>query len=111
MTYPSSGLSNQWGFYDPTVSYQPPLGTGVPPATGTIAVPQSPSGAISSEAPPFQFSTSEMVTESFLTEVLMVESDQEGLPALTTPVQIQGLASVAISQNAWCSSAVAPVIS
>jgi hypothetical protein len=111
MTYPSAGFSNNWGFYDPTVSYQPPLGSGVPPATGAITVPQSPSGAISSEAPPFQYSTGIMVTESFLTDVLGVDSDQEGLPALTAPVSLSGLAPVQIQQNSWQSSCVADVLS
>jgi hypothetical protein len=31
--------------------------------------------------------------------------------ALTSLVSLSGLPAVAISQNAWCSSAVAPVIS
>jgi len=97
---PYSGV-NQWGPYtsassdDDLPEYSP---SATPQPTGDLDPPQSPSGTISSEAPPFQFSTSQMVTESFLTDVLMVESDQQGAPALTNSTQqvISGVAATAL---------------
>jgi hypothetical protein len=56
----------------------------------------------------FNFNESESSTEWFLSEVL--ESGITfGQDALTAPVALAGLPAVAISQNAWTASAVAPV--
>lgn len=126
---PYSGV-NQWGPYtsaatDDDLPQYPPSATPTAPGpqaqsptgviTGLQTVPNGPSSRMSPAA--FNFNESESSTEAFL--------DQFGVPAgtpaddgafmtataLTSPVQIQGLSPVAISQNAWCSGAVAPVIS
>ena len=73
------------------VSYPPPIGTGTPPATGTITVPQSPSGAIITN-------TNEGVsgTQTLLSDALHVGSPQEGVPILTSAPQMAGVPARAI---------------
>jgi hypothetical protein len=79
MTYPASGSQNQWGFYTPasTYSYQPPTGTGVPPATGTLTPPQSSSGSVTGESATSNYLTGETSTENFVSE--MIGAAEEGV--------------------------------
>jgi hypothetical protein len=77
--------------YIPTaddVSYPPPLGTGTPPPTGDITVPQSPSGT--SQAAPDR---SQLNTESYLS-TMGPNVSQSGAPAQTSAPVIAGCTSV-----------------
>jgi hypothetical protein len=54
-----------------------------PPATGTITVPQSPSGAITQNT-----GRSESATETFVSS--LVQTEQQGTPILSTAPMIAG---------------------
>jgi len=124
--------SNNWGSYsandglgDEFPNYAPPEGTATPSApvmppqspsgviTGAQTVPNGPTSRMSPAA--FNYDESESSTEAFLSEFGV----PAGIPAddgaymtadaLTAPVVIAGLPAVAISQNSWQSSCVAPV--
>jgi hypothetical protein len=82
----------------PSPNYPPPLGTAVPNTPGAPNPPQSPSGALSADAPPPQFDTGEMITQQFLAGI-GENIPPQGTPSLTAPVQLAGVAHV--QQNAW----------
>jgi hypothetical protein len=54
--------------------YGNPSGWGTPPPTGSIVVPQSPSGSISNEAAPFNFDNSITSTRQYLQFGLELET-------------------------------------
>ena len=114
-SYPSTASgqantqSNSWGPYttEGDFSYAEPIGTGVP--AESPAFPQSPSGSITNEAATWNFDNDLTSTENVLTNELMVESAQQGSPALAnSSVQqtIQGLASTAVQINNFYGGAV-----
>ena len=82
-----------------TIDYQPPLGTATVPPTGSIAVPQSPSGSVTGESADFNFVETITSTEQELTSVLEVQSAQQGTPTLDASNQqtIAGCPSVAVN--------------
>jgi hypothetical protein len=88
-------MQNQWGPYFPQSTYAYPSDGGVPSAPANPA--QSPSGALSADAPPPQFDTGEMITQQFLSGV------GENIPPQGTPVATvqPHLAGVPDSQVAW----------
>jgi hypothetical protein len=98
--------NNQWGPYFPQSQFE--YG-GQPTTPATPA--QSPSGSVTGQSAAWNYSTGDTSTNEFLQNVALVEGAQEGSPALTSPVTIQGLSPVAISQNNWQSSCTAPVLS
>ena len=89
MTYP----------LDVTISPWQPIGTGTPPPTGDLVVPQSPSGSVTNQAAEFNNDNSISSTQEFLTNVVAVESPQQGVAALTTQPQIQGVPDAEIVWN------------
>jgi hypothetical protein len=100
MTYPASGLSNNNG---PYFSSNPPVNTNpAQPPAAPPSVAQSPSGSVSNESATYNFTDTITSTENVLTNVLALESTQQGTAALTVPVVINGCTSTA--QNAWQSS-------
>ncbi len=89
------------------VSPAPPLGTGVPPPTGAITVPQSPSGSVTGESADWNFANTETSTERTLVYNSNAAATSFPTPALASPVTIAGCTSVA--QNAWQESCVEKV--
>ena len=94
MTYP----------IDVTIDNWQPIGDGVPPATGEIVVPQSPSGAIMTDT-----GLTESATETYLQTELQPESAQWGTPTLTSAPQIAGVAAGDLQWYAWNSGSVGSV--
>jgi len=108
---PYSGV-NQWGPFtsaatDDELPQYPPSATPSAPATP----PQSPSGSVTGDSAEYNYVNEITSTENFLQNVMYVNVVEAATDALTSLVSLSGLPAVAISQNAWCSSAVAPVIS
>jgi hypothetical protein len=101
--------SNMWGPFYPQSQFEYPADGGQPTAPATP--PQSPSGSVTGDSAEYNYVNEITSTENFLQNVMYVDVVEPATDALTSPVQIQGLASVAISQNAWCGGAIAPVIS
>jgi hypothetical protein len=78
--------SNQWGPYFPQASYSypAPIGSGVPTAPATPA--QSPSGSVTNQSAPWNYTNSETSTQFYLDVTLNVDSAQQGQPAQNSPV-------------------------
>jgi len=89
MTYPLSVTIDNWQ----------PIGTGTPPPTGEIVVPQSPSGSVTGESAQFNYANDITSTSEFLTNVVAVESPQQGAPALSIQPAIQGVPDAEIVWN------------
>ena len=105
MTYPASGSQNQWGYYTPASTYTYPSDGGVPPATGTLDPPQSPSGSVTGESATSNYATGETSTETFLADVLVVDRTQQGTPAISNVTSITasmgGINPNLVQVNRW----------
>ena len=91
MTYP----------LDVTISPWQPIGTGTPPPTGDLVVPQSPSGSVTGESAQFNFDQSITSTENVLQNVIAVESQQQGTATLPSAPTIAGVAAGDLQWYAW----------
>jgi hypothetical protein len=86
---------NSWGPYTANdgsdaefPNYVEPIGTAVTNTPAAATPPQSPSGTIAAEP-----NRGELITESYLANVLGVESFQEGTVTLTSAPTIAGVAA------------------
>jgi hypothetical protein len=103
MTYPATGSQNQWGYFtaQSTYSYPAPVGDGVAPSTGNLGPPQSPSGSVTGESATFNFAETITSTEEFLTNVIEVDSAQQGAPALNASSQVTLAGVTNLAVNNW----------
>ena len=90
--------SNQWGPFFPASTYEYPADGGIP--TAPANPPQSPSGALSADAPPPQFDTGEMITQQFLSGI-GENIPQQGVAAQSTAPAVAGVDPKAIAWNNW----------
>jgi len=108
MTYPSGSgvINNQWGPAEPNT----PVGT-APPATGTIAVPQDPSGVIlefvtstivngapgtliqNNSPSEWEFTNSELAAENYTAEMVAAAHVQQGSNVTNSVVSFNSLNS------------------
>jgi hypothetical protein len=98
MTYPSGSgvINNQWGPAYPNA----PAGS-EPPATGSIIVPQSPSGSVTGQAAVFNFTNTITSTEEFLSDVIVVDDEQQGSAALNAPCSFNTLNAALFQTFRW----------
>jgi hypothetical protein len=108
MTYPSGSgtISNNWGPAQPTANggdapVYPPTAT--PSAPGNLAPPQSPSGSVTNESATFNYAHGVTSTAEFLTDVIVVDSAQQGSPTLNAPNSFAGgsLPANAVNSYRW----------
>jgi hypothetical protein len=95
--------SNNWGEYSNNtgVSAEPVYPpSAAPDQTGDLTPPQSPSGALSADAPPPQFDTGEMITQQFLSTI-GENIPQQGTPVVTVQPHIAGVPDSQIAWNNW----------
>jgi hypothetical protein len=81
--------------------YQPPIGDATIPPTGDLVPPQSPSGAVSDQAPPYNYDAGISSTQNALQKVLQVASDQQGSDALNAPTPYSGVSAAAQAYYKW----------
>ena len=83
---------------EPSLTSNPnPLNT--PPATGLITVAQSPSGSVTNQSAPFNYTNTITSTEEMLTNTLKVESAQQGSLALPNVSAQQVVAGTGITSS------------
>lgn len=72
----------------PVLELQPLPLANTPPATGTISVPQAPSGSVTGQAATFNYTNTITSTKEYLTNVLEVDSAQQGTNAISNVASI-----------------------
>jgi hypothetical protein len=105
MTYPSGSgvINNNWGPALPTANggdepvYAP---TATPSATGSIAVPQSPSGSVTGESATSNYMTGETATETYLS-TRGETAPQQGSPAVNAPCSFNSLNPASFQTFRW----------
>jgi hypothetical protein len=104
MTLPGSP-SNEWGgFYAGNATPVNLTFLGMipnPPATGSIAVPQSPSGSVTNESATSNYTTGETSTQEFLADVLAVDSAQQGSNVTNSVCSFNSLNSANFQKFTW----------
>jgi hypothetical protein len=99
--------TNQWGPYtanDGTAeypNYAVPQGTATPSPTGDLDPPQSPSGSVTNESATFNFAETITSTEEFLTDVLVVDSAQQGSSAVNAACSFNSLNPAIFQTFRW----------
>lgn len=88
---------NNWGPFYLQTDFEYPIDGGQP--TPPAPASQSPSGSVTGESAEFNFDNAITSTEEVLTNVLMVESPQQGTPALISVPVIAGVDPGAIQWN------------
>jgi hypothetical protein len=80
-----------------------PNAGGTPPPTGNLAPPQAPSGSVTNESATFNYAHGVTSTEEFLLDVIVVDSAQQGTPALSAPNSFAGgpLPANAVNSYRW----------
>jgi hypothetical protein len=99
--------TNQWGPYtanDGTAEYPNyalPVGTATPSATANLDPPQSPSGSVTNESATFNVAETITSTEEFLTDVLVVDSAQQGSSAVNAACSFNSLNPAIFQTFRW----------
>jgi hypothetical protein len=104
MTLPSSPSNESGGFYAGNATPVNLTFLGMipnPPATGSIAVAQSPSGSVTNESASSNYLTGETSTQEYLADVLVVDSPQQGSPAVNAPCSFNSLNPASFQTYRW----------
>jgi len=116
MTYPSGSgvINNNWGPAEPNA----PVGT-IPPATGTITVPQDPSGVIlefvtstivngapgtlvqNNSPSEWEFTNGELAAENYTAEMVTAAHMQQGSPVQNSVVSFNSLNAASFQKFSW----------
>lgn len=96
--------TNNYGPWYPTASGG---GSGAVSNPSLQIPPQSPSGSVTGESAAFNYANDITSTEEFLTNVIEVDSAQQGTPALnaTNQVVLAGVAAIGLAINNWYAGA------